>query len=155
MQADDESPGVPPSAPGLLAEIGQFGRAFKRLLGAQWHLLLAECGLARSAVSWMFLAGLVATVAGVGLGLSLLALVGLALAKWWGSWLLALVALCVLQLLVLLGAIMVFRRCMHWMSLPRSRDHWSALLRRAMRTGDTEVSTALDEPVKTERADHS
>lgn len=155
MQAHEELSGAPEPAPGLMAEIGQFGRAFKRLLGAQWHLLVAECGLARSAVSWMLLAGLAATVAGVGLGLSLLALVGLALATWWGSWLWALLALCVLQLLFLLGAIMVFRRCMHWMSLPRSRGHWSTLLRDTRHAGGVGASppaAAIADPDRTERA---
>lgn len=141
MQAHEELPGASAPASGLMAEIGQFGRAFKHLLGAQWQLLVAECGLARSAVSWMLLAGLAATVAGVGLGLSLLALVGLLLATWWDSWLWALSALCVLQLLFLLGAIMVFRRCMYWMSLPRSRGHWSTLLRDTGHAGEAEAST--------------
>ena len=56
------------------------------------HLLAAELGLARSAISWIFVAGLAATVAGVGLGLSLLAFTGLLLAKWFGSWFWALLA---------------------------------------------------------------
>ncbi|MEO5812908.1 MAG: ABC transporter ATP-binding protein [Rhodanobacter sp.] len=153
MQADDESPGAPPAAPGLMAEVGQLGGAAKRLLGAHWHLLVAEFGLARSAASWMLLAGLAATVAGVGLGLSLLALVGLALATWWGSWMWALLALCALQLLFLLGAIVVFRRCMHWLSLPRSRDHWSALLRDAERAAHAEALPPTDETLTPARAD--
>ena len=154
MQAHDESPGAPPPAPGVLTEIGRLGRAFKRLLGAQWQLLVAECGLARSAVSWMLLAGLAATVAGVGLGLSLLALVGLVLATWWGSWLWALLALCVVQLLFLLGAVMVFRRCMHWLSLPRSRRHWSTLMRDTQRADNAAAlaPTDGDAAVTTERA---
>ncbi|HUH31779.1 MAG TPA: ABC transporter ATP-binding protein [Rhodanobacter sp.] len=155
MQAHEELPGVPVPASGLMAEIGQFGRAFKRLLGAQWQLLVAECGLARSAVSWMLLAGLAATVAGVGLGLSLLALVGLALATWWGSWLWALLALCVLQLLFLLGSIMVFRRCMYWMSLPRSRGHWSTLLRDTGHAGAAEASTPPAAAADTDGVGHA
>jgi hypothetical protein len=123
------APDAAPLSSGLLDEIAQFGRAFKRLFGAQLHLLAAEMGLARSAVSWMLLASLAATVAGVGLGLSVLAFLGLVLAKWFGSWLWALVALCVLQLLFLLGAIMLFRRCMHWMSLPATRGEWGAMMR--------------------------
>ena len=118
------APEAAPSSSGLLDEIGQLGRAIRQLFGAQLHLLAAELGLARSAVSWMLLAGLAATVAGVGLGLSVLALIGLVLAKWFGSWLWAMLALACCRLLFLLGAIVLFRRCMHWMSLPATRSEW-------------------------------
>ncbi|WP_426687768.1 ABC transporter ATP-binding protein [Rhodanobacter ginsengiterrae] len=133
MHADGASnqtaaPDPVPSS-GLLTELGQFGRAMRRLFGAQLELLAAELGLARSAVSWALLAALAATVAGVGLGLTLLGLVGVMLAAWWGSWFWALLGLAVLQLLFLLGAIVLFRRCMHWMSLPASRGQWSAMMR--------------------------
>jgi uncharacterized membrane protein YqjE len=114
---------------GLLAEIAQLGRALGHLFGAQWTLLAAELGLARSAVSWIFMAGLVATVAGVALALTLMALLGLALAKWFGSWLWALAALCLLQILLLAGAVWLFRRCMHWMTLPATRGEWGAMMR--------------------------
>jgi hypothetical protein len=114
---------------GVLAELGGLGRAIKELFGAQLELLSAEVGLARSALSWMLLAGLAATVAGVGLGLTLLALVGVLLAKWFASWIWALVALAVLQLVFVLAAILFFRRCMHWMSLPATRTEWSAMMR--------------------------
>ena len=60
------APGTAPPSSGLRAEIAQLGRAVKRLFGAQLHLLAAELGLARSAVSWLLLAALAATVAGVG-----------------------------------------------------------------------------------------
>lgn len=118
---------APPS--GVLAELGGLGRAIKELFGAQLELLSAEVGLARSALSWMLLAGLAATVAGVGLGLTLLALVGVLLAKWFASWIWALVALAVLQLVFVLAAILFFRRCMHWMSLPATRTEWGAMMR--------------------------
>lgn len=118
---------APPS--GVLAELGRLGHAVKDLFGAQLELLSAEVGLARSALSWMLLAGLAATVAGVGLGLTLLALVGVLLAKWFASWVWALIALAVLQLLFVLGAILFFRRCMHWMSLPATRTEWGAMMR--------------------------
>jgi hypothetical protein len=118
---------APPA--GLLGELGQLGHAVKQLFGAQLELLSAEMGLARSALSWMLLAGLAATVAGVGLGLTLLALVGVLLAKWFASWVWALVALAVLQLVFMLAAIVFFRRCMHWMSLPATRNEWSAMMR--------------------------
>lgn len=118
-----------PPAAGVLAELGRLGHGLKQLFGAQLELLSAEVGLARSAVSWMLLAGLAATVAGVGLGLTLLALVGLLLAKWFASWVWALIALAVLQLVFVLAAIVFFRRCMHWMSLPATRNEWSAMMR--------------------------
>jgi len=154
MGRDEEAP-APPERPGLLAELSQFGRASKQLLGAQWELLLAEFGLARSAVWWLLVAGLAATVAGVGLGLSMLALVGVALAKWWGSWLWALFALAVMQLLFLLGAILVFRRCLHWLTLPRSRGHWATLVRDALHPapGSGVHSSAPDEAGTAEEAE--
>jgi hypothetical protein len=124
---DGAADATPP--PGVLAELGQLGHAIKELFGAQLELLSAEVGLARSALSWMLLAGLAATVAGVGLGLTLLALVGVLLAKWFASWVWALVALAVLQLLFVLAAILFFRRCMHWMSLPGTRSEWGAMMR--------------------------
>lgn len=133
--ASSESTAAPTSAPplsGLLAELTRFGRAFRRLFGAQLALLAAELGLARSAVSWMLLAALAATVAGVGLGLTLLGLVGVMLAAWWGSWFWALLGLAALQLLFLLGAIVLFRRCMHWMSLPATRSEWGAMMRETL-----------------------
>ncbi len=144
MQGGHESTGdaaadaVTPTA-GWLAELSQLGRALRRLFGAQLQLLAAELGLARSAVSWMLLAGLAATVAGVGLGLSVLAFIGLLLAKWFGSWLLALLALCALQLLFLFGAILLFRRCMHWLSLPATRGEWGAMMRDTVRAADRRV----------------
>lgn len=125
----EAAPDPAPSSSGLLDEIGQLGRAVRRLFGAQLHLLAAELGLARSAVSWILLAGLAATIAGVGFGLTVLGLVGVLLMNWLGSWVWALLLLAMLQLLFLLGAIVLFRRCMHWMSLPATRSEWSAMMR--------------------------
>ncbi|RAN75760.1 hypothetical protein B5P43_25695 [Bacillus sp. SRB_336] len=130
------APDPAPSSSGLLAEIGQLGRAVKQLFGAQLHLLATELGLARSAVSWMLAAGLAATVAGVGLGLTLLGLLGLLLAVWFGSWIWALVVLALLQVAFLIGSILLVRRCMHWMSLPATRGEWSAMMRDTVRKGD-------------------
>ncbi|MDE2155465.1 MAG: ABC transporter ATP-binding protein [Xanthomonadaceae bacterium] len=131
----------------MLAEIGQFGRAIKHVFGAQSQLLAAELGLARSAVSWLLLSALAATVAGVGLGLSVLAFTGVLLAKWFGSWLWALLALCAMQALFLLGAIVLFRRCMHWMSLPATRSEWSAMMHDTLREagGSAAAARAGDE----------
>ncbi|GAB2539910.1 ABC transporter ATP-binding protein [Rhodanobacter koreensis] len=135
------APNPAPSSSGLLNDIGQLGRAVKRLFGAQLHLLAAELGLARSAVSWMLLAGLAATVAGVGLGLTVLGLLGVVLATWLGSWIWALLVLAVLQVLFLLGAIALFRRCMHWMSLPATRNEWSAMMRDTLQQAETGIRT--------------
>jgi uncharacterized membrane protein YqjE len=136
-----------PLPSGLLTEIGDLGRAVKHLFGAQLHLLAAELGLARAAVSWMLLAGLAATVAGVGLGLSVLAFVGLLLAKWFGSWVLALLGLCVLQVIFLVGSILLFRRCMHWMSLPGTRAEWSHIARDASRKAKREIIAEHERPI--------
>lgn len=133
------APDPAPSSSGLLTEIGQLGRAVKRLFGAQLHLLAAELGLARSAISWMLLAGLAATVAGVGFGLTLLGLLGVLLVSWLGSWIWALLVLAVLQVLFLLGAILLFRRCMHWMSLPATRGEWHAMVRDTLHKAGAEV----------------
>jgi uncharacterized membrane protein YqjE len=135
----EETPSSNAGPSNLLDEIGRVGRALRQLFGAQLALLAAELGLARSAVSWMLMAGLAATVAGVGLGLTLLGLVGVALAQWFGSWLWALAALAVLQLAFLLGAVWLFRRCMHWMSLPASRGQWRAIVRDTIRRADTQA----------------
>jgi uncharacterized membrane protein len=123
------APEQAPSSSGLLAEIGQLGRAVRQLFGAQLHLLAAELGLARSAVSWLLAAGLAATVAGVGLGLTLRGLLGLLLAMWFGSWLWALLVLALLQVVFLFASILLVRRCMHWMSLPATRGEWGAMMR--------------------------
>ena len=133
------APDPAPLSSGLLTEIGQLGRAVKHLFGAQMHLLAAELGLARSAISWIFIAGLAATVAGVGLGLSMLAFTGLLLAKWFGSWFWALLTLCLLQLVFLLASALLFRRCMHWMSLPATRGEWGAMMRDTLRKADHRI----------------
>lgn len=136
---ESTAPSSAPSASGLLDEIGQLGRAVKRMFGAQLHLVAAELGLARSAISWILVAGLAATVAGVGMGLTVLGIIGVALAKWLGSWLLSLLVLFFLQGLFLLGAILLFRRCMHWMSMPATRSELSAMMSDATgkRTADS------------------
>lgn len=139
----ETAPDPAPSSSGLFDEIARLGAALKRLFGAQKDLLAAELGLARSAVSWLLVAGLAATVAGVGFGLTVLGLLGVLLAKWLGSWVWALLLLALLQLLFLFGAVLLFRRCMHWMSLPVTRGQWGAMLRAGVRRIEAEVA---DEP---------
>ncbi|MGS0998890.1 ABC transporter ATP-binding protein [Rhodanobacter sp. FW102-FHT14D06] len=139
----ETAPDPAPSSSGLFDEIARLGAALKRLFGAQKDLLAAELGLARSAVSWLLVAGLAATVAGVGFGLTVLGLLGVLLAKWLGSWVWALLLLALLQLLFLFGAVVLFRRCMHWMSLPVTRGQWGAMMRAGVRRIEAEVA---DEP---------
>ncbi|HUA81645.1 MAG TPA: ABC transporter ATP-binding protein [Dyella sp.] len=142
---DNDAAGPPPdpsgepASSGLVDEFARLVRAVRSLFGAQWHLLAAELGLARSAVSWILAAGLAATIAGVGLGLTILGLIGLLLAKWFHSWILAFAALAVLEALSLLGAILLFRRCMHWMSLPATRQEWRAVMRIAVRKAEQDI----------------
>ncbi|MGO4502219.1 MULTISPECIES: ABC transporter ATP-binding protein [unclassified Dyella] len=142
--APDETP--PPAPPGLLDDIGRLGRAFQKLFGAQLKLLSAELGLARSAVHWLLIAGLVATVAAVGMGLTLLGLIGWLLAQWLGSWAWALAALSLVELLFLAGAMLLFRRCMHWMTLPATRNEWSAMMRDTLRRPGPQGSNPEDVP---------
>jgi hypothetical protein len=133
--------GPPPEqAPsGLLNELAQVVQAVRQLFGAQMHLLAAELGLARSAASWLLAAGLIATVVGVGLGLTILGLMGLLLAKWLHSWILAFLVLAVLEALALLCAILLFRRCMHWMSLPATRQEWRAIMRDTLQKAEQDI----------------
>lgn len=151
-EPEDEAavaPPDPPSASGLLAELGQLVQAVRKLFGAQLRLLAAELGLARRAVSWMLVAGLVATVVGVGLGLTLLGLIGVLLATWFHSWIWALLALALLQALLLGGAILLFRRCMHWMSLPATRGEWHAMMRETRSRADRQVEADAASEVET------
>jgi hypothetical protein len=138
----ETAPDPAPSSSGLLGEIGQLGRAVRHLFGAQLHLLAAELGLARSAVSWLLLAALAATVAGVGLGLTVLGLLGVLLAAWLGSWIWALLVLALLQGVLLAGAIALFRRCMHWMSLPATRSEWGAMMRDTVQKAESRIKGA-------------
>jgi len=87
----------------------------------------------------------------VGLGLSLLAFVGLLLAKWFGSWVLALLGLCVLQALFLAGSLLLFRRCMHWMSLPVTRGEWNEMMRDTMSKARREIDAERAAHVETDR----
>ena len=135
----------------LLDELRQLGRALKHLFGAQWRLFRAELSLARGAVSMLFAAALAATVVGVGFGLTVLALIGVALAKWFGSWLWALAVLALLQGVLLVVAIALFRRGLHWLSLPATRGEFGAMMRHAAdtaRLADGAAPAAAAEPTR-------
>jgi len=142
----ETAPDPAPSSSGLFEEVARLGAALKHLFGAQKDLLAAELGLARSAVSWLLLAALAATVAGVSFGLTVLGLLGVLLAQWLGSWVWALLVLAVLQLLFLFGAVLLFRRCMHWMSLPATRGQWGAMMREGVRGIEAETAAAPAAP---------
>ncbi|MBB3226573.1 putative membrane protein YqjE [Luteibacter sp. Sphag1AF] len=132
------SDGVPFQRPEWLGDVSRLGTGLKHLFAAQWSLLLAEIGLARSGVVLMLFMGLAAIVFAVALGLTLLALAGWGLAQWFGSWAWALGALSALQLILLIGAILVFRRCMHWLTLPATRAELATLARDAVKQGRAE-----------------
>jgi uncharacterized membrane protein YqjE len=136
------APETPAPSSSLLDELNRLAQAVRRLFGAQLQLLAAELGLARSAVSWLLVAALVATVAAVALGLTLLGLFGALLASWFHSWIWALLVLALLQALLLAGAILLFRRCMHWMSLPATRHEWSAMMRETLQRAERDSDDA-------------
>lgn len=147
---DNEAPAQPrpderAATDGLLHDLGRLGRALPSLIGAQLSLFAAELGLARSAISWLLAAWLVATIAGVGLGLTLLGLIGLVLAKWFASWIWGFIALAVLEALCLCAAIWLFRRCMHWMSLPATRQAWRAMAQDTLRRTERKVDAGKGE----------
>ena len=91
---------------------------------------------ARPSPPGLLIAGLVATVAAVGLGFTLLGLIGWLLAQWFGSWAWALAALAVVEVAFVVGAMLLFRRCMHWMTLPATRGEWNAMMREALHRPD-------------------
>ena len=117
--------------PQWLEDIGEAACALRELAQAQWELLGAELRLARSA-AWTLLTVMVCTVVfGVALGLTLLALLGIGLAHWLGSWVWALLVLAGLLMLGLVATILLFRRCLHWLSLPGTRAQWHAFTRQS------------------------
>ncbi|MDI3259198.1 MAG: hypothetical protein QJR02_15180 [Sinobacteraceae bacterium] len=137
-----------PEAPGdsrLLDELARLGRGIKHLFGAQLGLLSAELGLARGAIAWLLLTALCTIVAAVGSGLTALALVGVALAHWLGSWTWALAVLLLVQLVVMLGCMLLFRRCLHWMSLPATRAEWRSMLQESRVRAEERIRRAEQE----------
>lgn len=130
--------GAQPESPSWLDDLRRLGAGAKELFAAQLSLLSAEIGLARSGIVLMLFMGLAAIVFAVALGFTLLALAGWGLAQWFGSWAWALTALAGLQLVLLIGAILAFRRAMHWLTLPASRAEIASLAREAGRRGKAE-----------------
>ncbi|HEY4292779.1 MAG TPA: phage holin family protein [Luteibacter sp.] len=131
-----------PAAPSWLDDLRRLGAGLKELFAAQLKLLSAELGLARSGIVTMLFMGLAAIVFAVALGFTLLALAGWGLAQWFGSWAWALTVLAGIQLLLLVGAILLFRRAMHWLTLPATRSEFAMLAREAARQGKAESREA-------------
>ncbi|MET0936647.1 MAG: ABC transporter ATP-binding protein [Luteibacter sp.] len=142
--ADEPVPGAEAPAgskftlPAWIDDVRHLGEGLKRLFGAQLRLIGAELGLARSGITMMLFMGLAAIVFAVALGFTLLALAGWGLAQWFGSWAWALTALAGLQLVLLVLAILVFRRGMHWLTLPASRAELASIAKEAAKQGKAE-----------------
>jgi uncharacterized membrane protein len=124
--------------PAWFDDVRKLGIGLKSLFGAQLRLIAAELSLARSGITMMLFMGLAAIVFAVALGFTLLALAGWGLAQWFGSWAWALTALAGVQLALLVVAILVFRRAMHWLTLPASRAELTSLAREAAKQGKAE-----------------
>ncbi|TCV96491.1 putative membrane protein YqjE [Luteibacter rhizovicinus] len=121
--------------PEWVDDLTRLGAGLKHLFSAQLGLLRAEIGLARHGIVLMLFMGLAAIVFAVALGFTLLALAGWGLAQWFGSWAWALTVLALLQLVLLVAAILVFRRCMHWLTLPATRAELATLAKDALKQG--------------------
>jgi len=141
-EAVDPRPG--PAMPSWIDDVRRLGVGLKNLFGAQLKLALAEIGLARSGIVMMLFMGLAAIVFAVALGFTLLALAGWGLAQWFGSWAWALTALAGLQLVLLMLSILIFRRGMHWLTLPATRAELATLAREAAKRGRAEGERAED-----------
>lgn len=126
------------SMPAWVGDVRRLGVGLKNLFGAQLKLLFAELGLARSGIVMMLFMGLAAIVFAVALGFTLLALAGWGLAQWFGSWAWALTALAGIQLILLVVAILIFRRGMHWLTLPATRAEIATLAKEAAKQGKAE-----------------
>lgn len=136
--------GLPPAdeprekPPGWIDDVGDLVKGVKHVAGGHFRLLGAEVALARSGIVMMLFMALAATTFAVGLGFTLMALLGWALFLWLKSWTWALCALALGQVLLLLGSIFVFKRCMAWLGLPVSRAELKALVKEATAHGVAE-----------------
>lgn len=131
--------------PDWIDDVRRLGVGLKNLFGAQLKLAMAEVGLARSGIVMMLFMGLAAIVFAVALGFTLLALAGWGLAQWFGSWAWALTALAGIQLILLVLSILVFRRGMHWLTLPATRAELALLAKEAATRGKAEGERAEGE----------
>lgn len=131
--------------PAWVDDIRRLGVGLKSLFAAQLRLIGAELSLARSGITMMLFMGLAAIVFAVALGFTLLALAGWGLAQWFGSWAWALIALAGVQLVLLVVAILLFRRAMHWLTLPASRAELASLAREAAQQGKAEGELRVED----------
>jgi uncharacterized membrane protein YqjE len=139
----DEAPaGAKLAMPAWVDDVRRLGAGLKNLFGAQLALAGAEITLARSGIVMMLFMGLAAIVFAVALGFTLLALAGWGLAQWFGSWAWALTALAGVQVVLLVLAILVFRRGMHWLTLPATRAELATLAKEAAQQGKAESEEA-------------
>lgn len=129
------------SSPKWVEDIGEAALALRELAQAQWQLLGAELRLARSAATLLLVATICAVVFGFALGLTLLVLLGFALSQWLSSWAWGLLVLAGLLLLGLIVAILLTRRCLHWLSLPRTRAQLHAAFARRQPARSTSSRT--------------
>lgn len=141
------------TSPRWLHDIEEATEAVRELAQAQWHLLGTELRLVRSAALTLLVVMLLAVVFASSLGLALLALLGLLLSQWLGSWIWALLVLAGLLVLGLGASMILGRRCLHWLSLPGTR----ARLRRFAQPPATATSAAEPPPSDTETStnDHT
>src|SRR6201991_4250984 len=139
---EDAAPAGPTfSIPAWLDVVRKLGAELKNLFAPQLKLIAAEIGLAHAGIVMMLFMGLAAIVFAVALGFTLLALAGWGLAQWFGSWAWALAVLAAIQLILLVVAILVFRRGMHWLTLPATRAEIATLAKDAARQGKAEGET--------------
>lgn len=138
LPGDEAAAGPTLKASDWLDDVRRLGTGLKHLFAAQLSLLGAEIGLARSGIVMMLFMGLAAIVFAVALGFTLLALAGWGLSQWFGSWAWALTVLAGLQIILLVLAILVFRRGMHWLTLPATRAELATLAKDAAKQGKAE-----------------
>jgi uncharacterized membrane protein YqjE len=140
---EDAAPGgATLSMPAWVDDVRKLGAGLKKLFGAQLKLIGAEIGLARSGIVMMLFMGLAAIVFAVALGFTLLALAGWGLAQWFGSWAWALGVLACVQLVFLVVAMRIFRRGLHWLTLPATRAEIATLAKDAAKQGKAESEHA-------------
>jgi hypothetical protein len=113
--------------PVWLQQLTVSAAAIRELAQAQWSLLGAELRLARSAVRTALVSMVMALVFLLGFGLVLLGLIAVALVYWLGSWIVALGILAAILLVCLGISLLLFRRCVIWMTLPETRAQLRAL----------------------------
>ncbi|BBL34705.1 hypothetical protein Nstercoris_00947 [Nitrosomonas stercoris] len=104
-----------------ITELKEVLLALQELMQAQRQLFTAEWQLARSIATAAFLCIVLAIFFVLALSLSVTMLTALLLAKWFGSWILALTILVIILAFCLILALYGLRYCLHRISLPETR----------------------------------